>query len=159
IKARRNPWFPANPLLHSLAVLALPAVGGRSCAAPAMSVAAKNRTSGVRGLLVGRGRAVASLFALAQEAGQLGGGRRARRGGGVVDLVAAALELLDVGGRLFVGRDRLAHLVDVRLGGLVQLRRVDLCPEQVGKAGAENRCRLRARRERDVVRNSCPQAG
>ena len=57
-----------------------------------------------------------ALLALAEEARQLGGERVARRQLALVlELVGAALELLDVGGRVLVGGDRLAHLLDVGL--------------------------------------------
>src|SRR5215208_4085664 len=76
--------------------------------------------------------AVVVLLALAQKAGQLGGQRLAR---GDVQLVVcrridAALELLDVGRRVRVGSDRLAHLLRVLLARLVELRRVELHAEQ-----------------------------
>src|SRR5919199_5182472 len=94
------------------------------------------------------------LLALAQVARQLGGDRVAR--GDVEldpELVASLLELLDVGLRLRVGGDGLAHLLAVRLRRLLQLGRVDRRPEQLAQPPAERERRTRAGGERDVVRD------
>ena len=89
-------------------------------------------SSGRATLLVARdvvlGLVVVAVLALAltQKPRQLGGERVA--GGDVellLELVGALLELLDVGRRLRVRRDRLAHLLGVALGRLLELGRVD----------------------------------
>ena len=108
-------------------------------------------------------RAVVAVLgvALAQEARELGGERVAGREVLVlleVELVGAPLELGDVGRGLLVGRDRLGHLLGVRLLRLRELRRVDLDPEQLPEPVAERAGGARARRERDVVRHRRPQA-
>ena len=67
------------------------------------------------------------LVALAEEARQLGGEALAGRElFGRFHHVDAALELLDVRGRLGVGRDRLAHLLAVLLRRLLELGDVDV---------------------------------
>ena len=72
--------------------------------------------------------------------------------------VGALLELLDVRRGVRVGGDGLRDLLRVVLGRLGQLARVDLGAEQVGEPVAERQRRLRARRQRDVVRNRRPEA-
>src|SRR4029077_14665709 len=89
--------------------------GSHPASRPTLSRSAKAGFPRVA-LLVGCGRpAAALLVALPQEAGELRRQRFARRDVGLVDLVGAPLELLDVGSRLLVGRDRLADLADVGL--------------------------------------------
>ena len=72
------------------------------------------------------------VLTLAQEARQLGCDRVARWKIVLVDeLVDAALEVVDVRRGLFVRRDGLADLQRIRIGGLVELRRVDVRAEQL----------------------------
>src|SRR5262249_3245810 len=100
------------------------------------------------------------LLALAEKAGQLGGealtGRKLllRR----LHQVDAALELLDVRGRLAVGGDGLGDLLDVFLRRLLELGEVHLRPDELAEAPTEGERRARARCERDVVRHSRPEA-
>src|SRR5207244_4960552 len=61
-------------------------------------------------------------------------------------------------GRLLVGCDRLADLLAVTLGRLVQLLRVDLRPDDVGEPLTQREGRARAGRKRDVVRHGGPEA-
>ena len=102
------------------------------------------------------------MLPLAEEARQLRGERLAARElaalGERLDRVGTLLELLDVGLRVRIGRDRLAHLGRVLRLRLVELVHVDRCPEQVAEACAEGLGRAGARSERDVVRHGRPEA-
>ena len=101
-----------------------------------------------RGLLLARAVVAALLaVALAQEARQLGGERVA---GGklllldeLLDRVRAPLELLDVRRGLGIGRDRLAHLLGVRLLGLGELARRRLA-RRAGRRAARRALARRA---------------
>ncbi len=72
--------------------------------------------------------------------------------------VDAPLELLDVGGRLGVGGDGLAHLLAVLVGRLLELGDVDVDAQQLAEAAHERERGARARRERHVVRHGRPEA-
>src|SRR5438445_101918 len=84
------------------------------------------------------GAAVLLLVPFAEEARQLGrealAGRKLLGGFHQID---AALELLDVGGRLGIGRNRFGHLLGVLLRGLLELGDVDLGADELAQAGAE----------------------
>ena len=150
-----------------LYTLRRPARARRAPARAALHARASRRTPSRSGRRVtargGRRRARSSsrrLLALAQEARQLGRERVARRDvlRLVLELVGAALELLDVGGRLLVGRDRLAHLLDVdssaSSSSLVSIR----SPSSSASRSHERPRRARGRRQRDVVRHGGPEA-
>src|SRR5215211_1612028 len=87
----------------------------------------------------------------AEEAGELGGERVARGEIGLVELVRARLQLVDIGLGIRVGRNRTTDLLDVALGRLLELLHVDLDLEQRAESFAECERGSRARRERDVV--------
>ena len=76
----------------------------------------------------------------------------------LVDRVGSPFELLDVGGGLGIGGDRLGDLLGVDLLRLLELGDVELDPEQLSEALAERPRSARARRERDVVRHGRPEA-
>src|SRR5205807_5543150 len=98
-------------------------------------------------------------LAVAQKLGQLRGERLARRQLlFLVEDVRALLQLRDVGGRLVVGRDRLAHLPAVALACLLQLLRVDVGTEDSAQPVAERERGAWTRRERHVVRHRGPEA-
>src|SRR5918992_123975 len=103
---------------------------------------------------------LAAGLVLAQEPGQLGSERVT---GGNVELVAERvappLELTDVRLRLLVLGDRLAHLPLVRLSRSLEVTEVDVGAEELREPARQRERRLRACRERGVVRNRGPQAG
>ena len=104
----------------------------------------------------------AVVLALAEEAGQLGGERLARRQlaflDQLVDRVGAALELLDVRGGLGVAGDRVRHLLGVFLLRVRELGDVDRGTDEISETLAERACGAGLGRQRDVVGNGGPQA-
>jgi hypothetical protein len=115
-------------------------------------------------LLLARSVVAVLGVALAQEPGQLGCERVARRNVFLmlleVELVRPLLEAGDVLGRLarLVAGDRLRDLLDVGLLGLGELRRVHGDVDQLAEPIAERAGGARARRERDVMGNGRPEA-
>src|SRR5207237_10255071 len=84
-------------------------------------------------------------LAVAQKLGQLRGERLARRQLlFLVEDVRALLELRDVGCRLVVGRDRLAHRPAVALACLLQLLRVDVGTEDPTQRSEEHTSELQS---------------
>ena len=103
-----------------------------------------------------------AALAVAQELRQLGG-KRLPCGEIVlveqlVDRVGPPLELLDVRGRLGIRGDGFGDLLRVDLLCLLELREVELDPEELAETIAERPGRARARGERDVVRHRRPEA-
>ncbi len=99
-----------------------------------------------------------ALLALAQETRQLGGERLPRGELALtLELVGAALELVDVGRRVLVGCDRLAHLLQVDAACLLELGRVERHVEQRRQPVTERLGGARRRGQRDVVGNRRPE--
>src|SRR5439155_2090349 len=102
----------------------------------------------------------AARLVVAEEAGELRGECVAGRN---VELlaqrVAAILELPDVGLRLLVLGDGLAHLALVRLGRALEVAEVEAGTQQLRQTGAERESGSGARRKRGIVGHGGPQAG
>src|SRR4051794_33146794 len=98
-----------------------------SCASHPACRRTRSRSARSGAVVAGDGTVpVVLLLALAEEARELGREGIARRQVALVrQLVGPALELLDVGGGVLVGRHCLAHLLDIRLALHLELARVD----------------------------------
>src|ERR671919_2317899 len=123
------------------------AATGLVSAAPA-GAPLTGQTSGVFFLFLPPG------LVLAEKARQLGRkGLSARHLELLPEGVTAALELADVGLGLLVGRDRLAHLALVGLGGPLEVAELEREAEKPAEPRAERKRGFRARGERGVVRH------
>src|SRR5207237_1189047 len=97
--------------------------------------------------------------ALAEEPGELGGERVPRREvSALLELVDPLLEILDIRRSFLVRGDRLADLLLVAPGRLLELLDVDPDTDQVAQPLAEGDRAARARGQRDVMGHRGPEA-